>query len=320
VVFVTAEMKKLKKIAKVLLIQAAIILVLFEVVLHIIGWGDPILYLEGEGCKYRLAPNQKRYMLGYEIQINSLGMRGSEPKEGKRNLVFYGDSITFAGARVPDEATFVSLIDEKLKGTGFQALNAGVNGYGPKNIKEWFLLSRSTVDIDGLVLVIPTVDFRRAFCELGKDQIGFDEEFLTRSHYVFHMFCHFAGIYYRRARNAVFGAPQSRVPLPWDSRTEQSVLEENINAYRQIVKAAPRSLIFFVPSRKEIEEGREGTDKQMFIKSLSEHTRKPIIMDLFPSLLEHGNSIYRDAHHFNQKGHRLLSELMWPEVKRLTSD
>jgi hypothetical protein len=136
-------------------------LLLLELTLYIIGWADPVLYIRDDKCGFRLAPNQKKYMFGQPIHVNSYGMRGFEPRQNKLNIVFLGDSVTYGGARIPDDKTFVSLIDEKLSNTKFQALNAGVNNYGPKNIEKRFFCLKNIISFDHIVIIIPSVDFKR---------------------------------------------------------------------------------------------------------------------------------------------------------------
>lgn len=64
--------------------------------------------------------------LGYRVplRINSLGLRGAEPGQGRRWLAL-GDSFTIA-VQVPEEQTFAARIGASL---GVEVLNGGVDGY-----------------------------------------------------------------------------------------------------------------------------------------------------------------------------------------------
>lgn len=294
------------------LIIVLVTLLLLEAVLHILGWGDPVLYVKDKRCGFRLAPNQKKYMFGPQIQVNSFGLRGPEPEKGKKNILFFGDSVTNGGARIPDNKTFVSLINEKLSHTEFQALNASVNNFGPKNIEGWFLLLKNRIEFDRIVLVIPTADFRRGFTR-APSRVGLHDDFICRSHYFFRVFRIILGEYIERLK--------PHRPNPSTRRLGQndnypSIIYENIEAYRRIIEKISHAIIYFVPSREEILNRTPHIYKKKFIEQLSQGKTKVRIVDLFPALVQYDSSIFRDGCHYNRKGHEVLGQIMWPTVEK----
>jgi lysophospholipase L1-like esterase len=70
--------------------------------------------------------------------LNSKGMRGAEPVEGRPKILFVGDSFTFGeGVRVED--TFPARVERALARRADlspQSINAGVPGYGSKEEAE----------------------------------------------------------------------------------------------------------------------------------------------------------------------------------------
>ena len=81
-------MNRIIKIITDIIIISLISLILCEGGLYLIGWGDPVIYMRDNKCRYRITPNQKRYMCGTQVNINSLAMRGGEPDKNKKNMFF----------------------------------------------------------------------------------------------------------------------------------------------------------------------------------------------------------------------------------------
>jgi lysophospholipase L1-like esterase len=70
--------------------------------------------------------------------LNSKGMRGAEPEEGRPKILFVGDSFTF-GEGVRAEDTFPERVERALAGRlsfSPQSINAGVPGYGSQQEAE----------------------------------------------------------------------------------------------------------------------------------------------------------------------------------------
>ena len=83
-------------------------------------------------------PGFRGEFMGRPVTINSLGLRGGEPRprrEGARRIACFGDSITF-GYGVGDEETYPYLLDRALGADGHEALNAGVTGYTSHQVRR----------------------------------------------------------------------------------------------------------------------------------------------------------------------------------------
>jgi hypothetical protein len=112
-----------------------------ELVLRAIGLGDPVLYDNRLAYGYRPLPSQTRRRIGgARVHVNALGVRGPEVAAtrppGATRLLFLGDSVTWGGTYVDDEALFAAVAARRLADGGRQVewLDAGVNGWGPENI------------------------------------------------------------------------------------------------------------------------------------------------------------------------------------------
>jgi lysophospholipase L1-like esterase len=75
-------------------------------------------------------PGYRGEFQGQPVTINSLGLRGPEPRErrGARRLLCLGDSITF-GYGVGDEDTYPAALQRRLAGRDIEVVNGGVTGY-----------------------------------------------------------------------------------------------------------------------------------------------------------------------------------------------
>lgn len=160
---------------QVLLLAVALLgtLAASEAVLRIVGLGDPILYDNRASYGYRPLPDQhRRRLFGAHVRVNALGVRGPDvPADGLR-LLFLGDSVTWGGSYVDDDALFAAVAAERVARAlparrPVVPLDAGVNGWGPQNI---LALVRET---DGFgsplwVLTLLDDDFRREKTRIGE--------------------------------------------------------------------------------------------------------------------------------------------------------
>jgi lysophospholipase L1-like esterase len=123
----------------------AVALALAEAGLRAAGLGKPVLYDNRADYGYRPLPGQQlRRLGGARLTVNSLGLRGPEadPRRpaGTLRVLFLGDSVTWGGSYVDDADLFSSVASARLAArlpapfTRVEALNAGVNAWGPQNI------------------------------------------------------------------------------------------------------------------------------------------------------------------------------------------
>ena len=94
----------------------------------------------------------------YEITINSHGLRGPEfviEQKNRLRILVLGDSMTF-GVYVNDNETFCRFLEKEARGKGitFEVLNAGVDGYWPRNELRWFGSRGISFGPDIVILVL----------------------------------------------------------------------------------------------------------------------------------------------------------------------
>ncbi|NEO33843.1 MAG: SGNH/GDSL hydrolase family protein [Symploca sp. SIO3C6] len=162
-----------------LLILSALVglLVVLEVSLRFLGFGNPLTYLADEEIGYLLAPNQSTRRLGNRIAINEYSMRtqsitAKRPQSTLRVLLL-GDSIANGGWWTDQDQTISALLATYLESSlkresqpnstskaaseTVEVLNASANSWGPRN--ELAYLKRfGTFEAQALVLLINTDD------------------------------------------------------------------------------------------------------------------------------------------------------------------
>jgi hypothetical protein len=119
------------------------LLVVLEVGLRILGFGNPLIYVADEHIGYLLAPNQRTRRFGNRIRINEYSMRGESVQEicsrSTFRVLILGDSIANGGWWTDQANTISSLMTRSLsvsmKGNFNQVevLNASANSWGPRN-------------------------------------------------------------------------------------------------------------------------------------------------------------------------------------------
>ena len=130
-------MLKQKKILLIIIISFVIFLISIKFVDFFLqkkfGLGNPIIYESSRIYGYSIRPNQVINRLGNKIIINNLGMRSSNnwDDEGKKKIIFLGDSVTYGGSIVSNKDLFSEKVCDKLNKKDNQYIcgNLGVNGY-----------------------------------------------------------------------------------------------------------------------------------------------------------------------------------------------
>jgi lysophospholipase L1-like esterase len=152
----------------------AVLLGATELVLRALGLGHPVVYDNRLVWGYRPLPNQTQSrFLGARVHVNALGVRGPDvaavrPPNTTR-LLFLGDSVTWGGSYVDDDALFAAVAARRLASDGRQVewLDAGVNAWGPENILG---LVRETGGFDSSAWIVLGLadDLRREKTHVGE--------------------------------------------------------------------------------------------------------------------------------------------------------
>jgi hypothetical protein len=155
-------------------IGLALVVVAGELALRALGLGRPILYDNRLAWGFRPLPSQtESRWLGARVHVNALGVRGPDVgptrTPGATRLLFLGDSVTWGGSYVDDDALFAAVAARRLArdGRAVEWLDAGVNAWGPENILGFV---RETGGLDSSVWIVVGLadDFRREKTHVGE--------------------------------------------------------------------------------------------------------------------------------------------------------
>ena len=138
-------------------IYVVIIFILIEFFLRFTGFGYPILYKNTSDNYYPINnQNLKRYK-GNEVNINRLGMRTNfewRNYNNKKKLIFFGDSVAFAGSYIDNKDIFSEKICARYV-TDYICGNYGVNGYLLENLTNRIEeIKKSNLIYEKLIIVV----------------------------------------------------------------------------------------------------------------------------------------------------------------------
>ncbi|MCU0543562.1 MAG: SGNH/GDSL hydrolase family protein [Oscillatoriaceae cyanobacterium Prado104] len=131
----------------------AVLLVLLELLLRLLGLGNPLIYVADTECGYLLAPDRAVRRLGNRIEINEYSMRTGSiaplPPPDTLRVLLLGDSVANGGWWTHQTDTISELmarqlrqefqksqlpqIPSKVNYSDFEVLNASANSWGPRN-------------------------------------------------------------------------------------------------------------------------------------------------------------------------------------------
>jgi hypothetical protein len=150
-----------------------VLAVLAEGALRLMGFGQPILYVNDPAVGYSTAPGQAVTRLGKRIEINRFGMRGpevtAEKPAGTTRVLLLGDSTLYGGVYVDQTDTYARLLEANLATQArqpVQVLAMGVNGWGPFH-ELAFVEQYGTFGADVAVITLPYADIFRPLTPLS---------------------------------------------------------------------------------------------------------------------------------------------------------
>jgi hypothetical protein len=115
------------------------LVVILEVGLRVLGFGDPPRYALDPEIEYYLVPNVEYRRFGRRIRINASGMRGNEISandEGGLRVLLLGDSIVHGTHRVDQDDSLPVVLQTELErrnGCTVEVAAAAVSSWGPVN-------------------------------------------------------------------------------------------------------------------------------------------------------------------------------------------
>jgi hypothetical protein len=289
----------MRRAAAALVVGGAVAAIAGELALRAVGLGDPVLYDNRLAYGYRPLPNQTRRRIGSaRVHVNALGVRGPDvppaPAPGTTRLLFLGDSVTWGGSYVDDDALFAAIAARRVAAERHPVewLDAGVNGWGPENVLGLVRETRGFASTAWIVTGLED-DLRREKTHIGEVPY-FDvpprtawEELLVLGAY--------------RLLTAY------KVPKPPDDLARLATA--NLERYRTIAdegqSLGARVLLVWHPTADALASGADpNRDRFLAIAQAVPCAA----LDLGPVYRAAGGHVYVDGMHLDATGHRVAGE------------
>ncbi|GEM_PF-277079 len=293
-----------------------------EIVLRLMGFGDPVIYRVDAASGYYPAPNQDVSRSGGRTVINEFGMRSppvKDPKpEGELRVLMIGDSTLFGGSYIDQDDLYSrrleSLLQGKANGRPIEVISIGVNGWGPFH-KLGYLEKYGTFNADIAIVCLPYGDIYRPLSGLeGKPYLPENARPTFALQEVVHHLLW-------RAQTSTIG-PLSEADKDYHAR-------RGIKAYLELgqtLRDAGSEVFFAVlPSRAAGLTGEQPADERRRVAELTEAFRVEGFTVDYPTELFRSSraggrkaaEIYHDEVHLDREGHRLYAE--WLSERITTS-
>lgn len=281
------------------------------------GLGTPVLYQVDARFGFRPRPNQRvSRRAGVTVRINRLGLRAGNWGPGKQNkILFLGDSVTYGGSHVDNDALFSELAPAGLP--GWRTGNAGVNAWGVANVHGLVVTARFT-PATVYVTTLTERAFYRGFATINKLPYWCRAPRLALvelAYYWLHGRLELDRSCRRISRPQ--GAARGR---GLDAQAEHAVARLG-QLHRHLTGQGARHLIFVSPTRAQAVRGRPRDARVM--RLLSRHGLPAV------NLLDHEQmssrsarereSWYYDHVHLTPAGHRAWAEMIRARLVTATS-
>lgn len=152
-------LKTVKKITAFFLLFCVAVLILGEIILRILGFGNMVLFCDNEYTGYGLQPNQDRVRFGKRIRTNEYSMRSDPLQEGEYRILMFGDSILNGGTYTDQAKLATTMLEKTLQeeNEAVRVLNISCGGWGIDNCYG-FLKQYGDLDAKAIVLVLSNHD------------------------------------------------------------------------------------------------------------------------------------------------------------------
>jgi len=296
------------RVLRVVIVVVVVAALLAEVGLRILGLGRPVLYDNRLAYGFRPLPDQALRRLGNAtVRINALGLRGPDvaptrPADTTR-VLFLGDSVTYGGSYVDEDELLSSVAAAEMRRGGFprvEALNAGVNAWGPANILG---LIESTGGFDSTAWIVIAIDddFRREKTRNGEVP--------------------YFNVAPRTALEEVLVLGAYRLlasyKLPKPAADERYLAETNLDHYRSIAEAGRQRGISVLFVWHPDANGLRGGQQRNRAALLDMAARQGVPSLDLATAYGDGDALYVDGLHLSVAGHRIAGQAMGRELVRL---
>ena len=130
---------------------------------------DDAFWHEDDYLRGRIVPRQKHVRIGpAQASINSLGLRGAEPRGAPYRIVCLGDSVTFGWGISRDDATYPAALGQALGRRDVEVLNAGMPRWNSCDLMDLYVTRIAAIRPQTLVVLAGWNDIGYALPRLSR--------------------------------------------------------------------------------------------------------------------------------------------------------
>ena len=289
-------------LVKKLIIGISIFLFLIEIVLRIIGFGNPIIYENNVKNFYpKINQNSKRYK-NANVRINHLGMRTNfnwENHEQKEKILFFGDSVTYGGSYLDNQDLFSEKICANYL-TNSICGNFGVNGYQFENIQSRIKQIDEKYYDQIIILISSVTNFEKSSFYDFPFYEKYDYFLLKATIEVFNHF-----LFKKELYDAYHG---NSIKQNDDKKNKEipNIINfiENLSKYKKVK-------IFVLPTLEDL-----NNKNRKFQLSELQNLKSNSPINLYDFIIKKNyKDLYFNNAHLNEKGHEYIAKIIYNFIK-----
>ncbi|MBX7151364.1 hypothetical protein K1X84_06975 [bacterium] len=301
------------------------ILLIMEIILRMIGYGNVETYLPDQNLIWRLKPNQKTFTKfgNKPVYINSAGLRDREfekPKpSGTFRILVLGNSCTY-GWGVSQEDTYSKVLEKKLTASypskKFEVINAGVIGYSIAQELE-YLKSDGVEWNPDMVLISHTFNEGKRVNPRSpqeiKDQVFFSMKIknILRNIALYHFV-----VEYNFSSQYVKLAKKVTEDPTWIADDAFTIYQEDLQSIIETSKQMNATPVFMITVTKNqiTADSIRYSKHQMAMKEIAELNHIPTVDFMLPFRTQKDKDLYVDGGHPTEIGHEIMADEIFKKL------
>lgn len=280
-----------------------ILILILELSLRILGFGDPLIYKNNNNYFPKANQDIRRFK-GSKVIINNLGMRSNDEwvnEKKHKKILFFGDSVTYGGSYIDNNELFTEKLCILIK--NYLCGNYGVNGYKIQNISNRIKNISNKINFNKLIIVVSNniEDGKSNFHDFPFYE-KFDSKFLRSTTEILNHILFKYKIKNNYHKNEKINSKNVTI---------KSYITDFSNTLNQLNKKNVKIFLFIIPSLENLDSNNNSVH---FLEKLNLNYLKT-----FNMFQEIKNSDYRNLYfnnaHFNKKGHDYFAKIMYDKIK-----
>ena len=285
-----------------------LILILLEIFFRFVGFGSPILYEVSNNNYYPKVSQENRRFLGKFVNINNVGMRSSynwKNNNNKKKLIFFGDSVTFAGSYIDNKDVFAEKIC-KIYLKNYECGNFGVNGYFLENLTERIKYIHKELENYDIIVIVVSSSFY-----YGKSSI-FDMPLYQKFNYKLFKSLNEI-INHILFKHKIINRYNNINPNFEKKENYGKSVEEQFSDFKNLMKQVSKNeknYIFVLPTLEDLK--LNNIKKHFLMKTNINNLR---VINLYKDIKNlNYQDLYFNNAHLNEKGHDYLSKIIYEYI------